>query len=441
MALKNRLGCGWDERVGILCSMVFLVIANIPGTIALRYGLQLVLLLLVLCYRRDAVSRLWSESRWPAIWLVGFVGYAALHCWLIAYWPAYAWSEFRSQLVVGALWFFLGWGIYRRPNRISQIDQLIIAGSLLALAEFLIEAWHWKQSGTWPYMVTFTTDTHLEFTFFMNIVLAFVMIALFFRQTHYIQPSRLPVWLLSAIGLLAVFVSVKVAARNGMIGLIYLGFSITVIYMVFELKRQGIRRIVALGSVVVIILCGLGAYSFKADTRNEVLLPSLQAGWNYQTSTIWLDNSEVPFLPDGRQMDDSAYKRIAWFHSGFDLIAEHPQGYGFGRDAFGLALLHKGYPHYPSTNAHSGIIDLGIRLGLPGIVLWFGYCLALVVTGLRAYSVRGELRGLVLLLVSCGFMGRMMIESIQRDHMLFLFLFITAGLLAEISARRDAFST
>jgi O-antigen ligase len=165
---------------------------------------------------------------------------------------------------------------------------------------------------------------------------------------------------------------------------------------------------------------------------------SISAGWNYQQSNAWYDiYTPLPKLPDGRQVDDSAYKRLAWFHRGLDLVAEHPLGFGYGRDAFGLALLHEGYKTYPSTNAHSGIIDLGIRLGMPGILLWTAYCLALVVVGYRAFATRGDVLGLVLLLLSCGYMGRMMIESIQRDHMLYLFLFISAGLLAEIAAKRE----
>jgi hypothetical protein len=84
------------------------------------------------------------------------------------------------------------------------------------------------------------------------------------------------------------------------------------------------------------------------------------------------------------------------------------------------------------------MIDLGVGFGIPGIVLWLAYCWTLIVIGLRAFAQRGEIHGLMLTLVSCGFIGRMMIESIMRDHMLYLFLFISAALLAEMYAHRES---
>jgi hypothetical protein len=435
--MLDVFGGRWDVRLAALCSLVFLFVASIPGTIALRYMLQAILLVLVIIFQRDTLARLWSESRWPTIWLGAFVGFGALHCALIAFWPGYAWQEFRSQLIVGLLWFVIGWGVFRRPGNVSILDQVIIAGSGLSLAEFLIEAWHWHHDGVWPFMVTFMTDTHLEFTLFANMVLACIGVALIFRRACYVPHSRLPAWLLAVLCVLIVFVSLRVAARNGMLGLLALLGQLTVLGLWFETKRVGVKRILAVGVLALAAIGVLGGYAFKQDARNQVLIGSLNAGWNYQQSDQWLDSSApLPTLPDGRQADESAYRRLAWFHRGLRLIVGHPMGFGYGRDAFGLALLHEGYKTYPSTNAHSGVIDLGIRLGVPGILLWTAYCLSLVVIGYRAFTARGDLRGLVLLLLSCGHMARMMIESIQRDHMLYLFLFISAGLLAEISARR-----
>ena len=437
MSLTDVLGGRWDERLGVVLSVVFLVMANIPGTIALRYALMLALLLIVVVSRRDSLPLLWRESRWPSLLLAVFIGYAAVHCWLLAYWPDYAWSEWKAQLMTGGLWFVIGWGVFRRRGGLSILDRVIVGGTLLALTELVLEAWQWHLTGAWPFMVTFSTATHLEFTFIMNLVLAFVFVALFFSRSQHLPHSRLPAWLLALIAVLIVFVSVRAGARNGMIGLIYLSLSLTFVYLLFERKRLGVKRIVAVALLVPLALGGLGAYAVKKDTRNQVLIGSLEAGWNYQNSTAWFDYGTLPMLADGRQADDSAYKRLAWFHRGLNLMAERPIGFGYGRGAFGRALQHEGYVIRILSHSHSGFIDLGVGLGVPAILLWFAFCWALIVIGYRAFALRDELLGLILVLVSCGFIGRMMIESIQRDHMLYLFLFISAGLLAEIAAGRD----
>lgn len=69
---------------------------------------------------------------------------------------------------------------------------------------------------------------------------------------------------------------------------------------------------------------------------------------------------------------------------------------------------------------------------MPGILLWLGFCLSLLWQGLCAFTRRRDLAGLALMLVTCGFMGRMLLESVSKDHMLHLFLFTIAALLAQM---------
>ena len=81
-------------------------------------------------------------------------------------------------------------------------------------------------------------------------------------------------------------------------------------------------------------------------------------------------------------------------------------------------------------HSHSGFIDMGVGLGIPGVLLWLSFCLSLIVIGLKAFVVRRDVAGLALMLVTCGFLGRMVLESVSKDHMLHIFLFTVAALLA-----------
>ena len=437
--MKSALCCGerWTDRLAVLLSLTFLIVASIPGTIALRYGLQVLLLVLLACMR-PALVPAWRAHRTPVLLLALFMIYAGLHCWLIALWPDYAWGEYRTQLLVGALWFVIGLLLFQQRRGLSMIDLLITAGTVLALAEFFHGAWCWYHTGHWPFMETWVTQTHLEFTFIMNLVLAAVLACWCFGFRGPEKWTVWPRWSLLLIAVLIVFVSIRAGARNGMIGLIYLSLSLTAIYLYFESARLGARKMLAIATLVVAALTTLGLYSFHKDSRNQVLVPSATIGWHYSQTTAWYDGSPLPKMADGRSVDDSAYKRVAWFHRGLDLIWQNPMGYGYGRGAFALALESIGYHTLALAHAHSAIIDLGVGLGMPGILLWLAWCGTLIVLGFRAFSRRNDLFGLTLALISCGFVGRMMIESIMRDHMLYLFLFVSAALLAEMQSRQTA---
>jgi O-antigen ligase len=110
-------------------------------------------------------------------------------------------------------------------------------------------------------------------------------------------------------------------------------------------------------------------------------------------------------------------------------------GYGYDRRAFSQALFSQGKPNQIG-HSHSGFIDMGVGLGVPGVLLWVSFCLSLIVIGLKVFVLRREVAGLVLMLVTCGFLGRMVLESVSKDHMLHIFLFTVAALLAHIHQGR-----
>ncbi|RBB94692.1 hypothetical protein C3E97_031945, partial [Pseudomonas sp. MWU12-2115] len=101
-------------------------------------------------------------------------------------------------------------------------------------------------------------------------------------------------------------------------------------------------KVLLTGLSVILVVGGVAGYSYKKDPRNQVFVVSAKAGWNYTESQAWLRRGPLPKRTDGVQVDGSAYERIAWIHSGLDLIIERPLGYGFSRDAFSRALTEVG---------------------------------------------------------------------------------------------------
>ncbi|MCS3802867.1 O-antigen ligase [Chromobacterium alkanivorans] len=423
----------WHGRLAVGLSLAFLTLANVSHTIALRYVILLVMLILV---AKDyaGLKRHWREQRGPVVAIGAFLLYALLHTLLLSMWPEASASEFRSQLLIGGLWFAAGLALFRAPRGWTISDLVIVAGCVLALVEFGHGAYVYLTAGQWPFDGVFTTATKLEFTFFMNFVLAFIVAAFCFGQRGTQPLTRFPRWSLGLAATLILFVSLKAGARNGMIGLIYLMLSMLLIYTVFEGVKIGWGKTLLIAGLVLAALGSLAVYTIKQDSRNQIFFESATAGWHYADTKAWLRMEPYPVMANGQSVDPSAYERVAWIHSGLDLIAAKPMGYGYSRNAFTNALTATGHPNQVG-HSHSGFIDLGVGLGVVGIALWLAFCGVLIWTGYQAFRLRRDTLGLVLMLVSCGFLGRMLLESVNKDHMLHIFLFTAAALLAELRQR------
>ena len=423
----------WHGRLAIGLSLLFLTLANVSHTIALRYVILLLMLILVVKDYAELKS-CWREQRGPVVAIGAFLLYALLHTLLLSMWPEASASEFRSQLLMGGLWFVAGLALFHSPRRWTISDLVIIAGCVLALVEFGHGAYVYLTAGQWPFNEVLTTATKLEFTFFMNFVLAFIVAAFCFGRRGEGQVTRFTRWGLSLAAGLILFVSLKAGARNGMIGLIYLMLSMLVVYSVFEGVKIGWGKTLAIAGLVLVVAGSIAAYTIKQDSRNQVFVESATAGWHYSDTKAWLRMEPYPRMANGQSVDPSAYERVAWIHSGLDLIAAQPLGYGYSRNAFTNALTATGHPNQVG-HSHSGFIDLGVGLGVAGIALWLAFCGVLIWTGYRAFRLRRDTLGLVLMLVTCGFLGRMLLESVNKDHMLHIFLFSAAALLAELKQR------
>ncbi|WP_337882394.1 O-antigen ligase family protein [Chromobacterium haemolyticum] len=438
--MNNHLGCEprWHGRLAIGLSLAFLTLANVSHTIALRYVILLVMLILVAKNHAELKS-CWRDQRGPLMAMGAFLLYALFHTLLLSMWPEASAGEFRSQLLMGGVWFATGLALFHAPRRWTISDLVIVAGCVLALAEFIRGAYVYLTTGLWPFNNdVFTTATKLEFTFFMNFVLAFIVAAFCFGQRGPQPLTFFPRWALCLAAALILFVSLKAGARNGMIGIIYLMLSMLLVYSVFEGVKIGWGKTLLIASLVLAALGSLAAYAIKQDSRNQIFFESATAGWHYADTKAWLRVAPLPKLSNGVIVDGSAYERVAWIHSGLDLIAAKPIGYGYSRNAFTNALTATGHPNQVG-HSHSGFIDLGVGVGVVGIALWLAFCGVLIWTGYRAFRLRRDTLGLVLMLVTCGFLGRMLLESVNKDHMLHIFLFTAAALLAELRQReKDA---
>ena len=192
------------------------------------------------------------------------------------------------------------------------------------------------------------------------------------------------------------------------------------------------------GAVALLLVSGFATFNYQGDSRWQVFSESAAAGWDIDHNRAWIDakHNPWPLLSNGEGVDNSAYLRVAFIHAGLRLIAEDPLGVGYGRNAFAHALRQTQEAYV--GHSHSGFIDLTIGGGVPALLLWLAFVISLMVIGGQSYFRDGSSHGLMLFFLTTGYSGRMLLDSVNRDHMLQIFLFFVGYLLTVMWSERSA---
>lgn len=418
---------------------VFLFVLPIPGTIALRYGLLLCLVVatLVLAGRersvwRHRVSALRPFIAWHGVLLAWFLGQAVL----ISPERAWALKEIRGQWLPAVICAVVGFGVALLPRldrdltRERVLTYVVMGLGAQTAFSILVTLPDFLAIGAFPQGKTNWTAGKLEISYWNNLLLAFLAVDILSRWRYRVRQTDLHLgWVVGGI-FLVLSSNIMFGARNGIMGSLLLLFSLFLVVMWRERQALGSQQAIAFLFLTVTLVGLLGVSSYVTDSRWQRFAETAALAWQIEHHDAWLnpDDGEYPKTTSGTEVDPSAYLRIAWIRAGLDLIVDHPLGIGYGRNAFGHALRLAQETRL--GHAHSGAIDLTIGVGVPGVLLWLGFLGWMTWQGGRRYFQRNDALGLITVFVTGGFFGRMLLDSINRDHMLMLFFLISAMLLA-----------
>lgn len=454
---------------GLVFLMLLFVVWPIPHTISLR---DLLLLLVVATFGylvwRARPAGWWRGLAWP----LGF--YIALTLWIVIVAlfisPETAWSlgEIRGQwlkgmfaLVAGGLAALV---LAHTSGGLSR-GIVVIFGVLLmhtlyvdAVAiQGIVEAWVnpenrlaalvWHVgispgSADYGYLtllrhewdtVMFTGGPDKS-NLLSNLLLYLMLAEFFVRLVHRrrMLPFNNTILFLALVA--ALFSLYVERVRNGLGELIVVLLLFGVLLLRAYRGRVD-RRVFRTGVVVLLLLpLAIGYISYKTDSRWQSLWQTVPVALDTQSHKAWMDQNKypMPLLPSGEQVSGSNYLRIARAKVSFEFIREHPWGMGFGRNIFGHAVKRK-YGENPS-HSHSGLIDMALGIGIPGILLWSGFLISIAYVAGREYARARSFSALLLLFVVTGYGVRMVFDSIVRDHMLQMFLFLAAFLAVAATA-------
>lgn len=404
----------------------------IPHTIALR-NVLLAAALGVCAYlagkTENPLGALW-QAKVPALW------YAALTIWIVvgalflSKETAWSLSEIGGQWLKGLAALALGvcaalaagrQGVLSGPRLVLVVFAALFAHVLYLGASDVVG---FLGNGVLARRVSGLTEGPDKANYLTNMALAILAAEVFFRVTFRRQLLPLNNFLLvAAIGLTG-FSSYIEGMRNGMVAALFLFASIGGLYWLEN--RQKMKTGLLVGSLAgLIAVVGVFGYaSFKADQRWQTLFQTIPVALDTEHNKTWLNFNKYPLptLADGRPAEVSAYLRAAWFKEGVVALMEHPLGIGFGRNAFGHAIKEK-YGE-GGGHSHSGLLDLAIGTGIPGMLLWLGFLLSLLYLAARRYFQHKNPYALILFFLVTGYSARMVVDSIIRDHMLEQFMFL-----------------
>lgn len=347
--------------------------------------------------------------------------------------------ELRGQWLRGGLAGLLGYLAAiltlrgRSPLGPATVLSLIVAPMFLHV--FLQDGyslWLWLQSGQLPYDQTLFIEGKAKVSYVVNTAMAIACAELMARAAFQRRFLPFSSWLLTALIAPLLLCLYLLGARNGVIGAVLLFLSCLVFYGIAQRNKM---HGAVLGLFLLAGVAGVAGFAWvaeKSDLRWQSFSQTVPLALDTVTHRAWLNPQMYPYppLPDGRMVDISAYERIAWIKEGALLLKEHPLGFGFSRTAFSDGLVAK-YPGEAlhGAHSHSGLVDLALGTGIPGLLLWFAMIGCLLTLGWRGFFRYHHPAGLALLFVVMGFFGRSFVDSNLRDHMLEQSFFL-CGLLA-----------
>jgi O-antigen ligase len=340
------------------------------------------------------------------------------------------WLKPLVAVAVGVLAAF----VFGRAEHTATRLVAVLGAALLAHVVAIDVQWLWQMArGAFAFRATGLTDGSDKANYLGNMLFALVLAELFVRHARGARWLPLPGWAVYAALLLTLFSFAATGVRNGVAVAVALVLCWGTLYLWQVRARFRHPWLASLagvaligGGVALVALAGVA----KPGSGWKQVIATVPVALDTQGHKGWLNQQKhgLPTLADDGAVDESAYLRIAWFKEGLALASDHPWGVGFGRNAFGHAISAK-YGE-PKGHSHSGFIDLLAGIGIPGVLLWYGFLLSLA---WRARTGTGT--GLAVFFVVADFAMRSVIDSNIRDHMLQQFLFL-AAVLATLTAVR-----
>ena len=410
---------------------LLILIFPIPHTISIRsIAALLILLLLLFMFKNIKNYKLNKEIKYMSALILVLTLWIYFVAFFISDETSWSLGEIKSGWLTPMLYFFtfLMLGIYSTTVDKAFQKNIYIAIFLMFFVHIAyIDLYALKYYAEHKIIISRfegLTEGPDKSNYLTNILLSFIMTEIIYRFRTRKNFLNINNFMLTTLFILTIFSSIFEGMRNGVVAILFLGITST-IFSLYNNKyfTKKFKMIITLFIVILIAIPAI--YSFKNDSRWSTLIQTVPIALDTKNNRNWIDSKEsLPKLNNGTTVSDSNYKRIAWFYEGLKLIIEHPLGMGFGRNAFGHGIKKKYHLQKQTGHSHSGLIDLGVGIGIVGVLLWSMFCLYIIYMSYKYIMLYNSYFAIIVFFNITGFYSRFLVDSNMRDHMFQTFLVI-----------------
>ena len=431
----------------LLCASLQFIF-SLPHAIALRKLFLLIAFLLAFKYFWEGLKKQPKPLLTAVLIFVAFQVWMLVISGFISSQPLASFSEWKGQWLPPFMDFVAGIGLARALmlSRMKNPSAIIVLSILIPVTAFLcanaIAIIHgWIQASAFLPSQPGIGD-HKGINGYLVALLAPILIA--DLLSRFIKGNRLlplPVWAISGLLIFAVGTLIATTNRNGIVIMI-MTFMLCVLIMIPEIRKiYSAKRVISFVLATLVFVLAIALVSYKIDPRWQTFAETIPIAWDIDRDLLWLngdDASAAPLTPSGKQVDISEYSRIAWAHEGWRMLKQHPWGIEIARDTFRKLELEK-YGHAGMSHSHNSWIDMGLNVGIPGLILWGSFLVLLARFGWQTWRTHKEPLGLALAVLVIMFALRGLLDSIFRDHELEQFLLVTGLLFGALCFGRKDF--
>lgn len=413
-ALFLKFQAGWVELYLILLNAILLGIWLLPGTIALRNILLILMCPISIIYCWEKIKN--NNARIKLANWLPIIGIMAMFCWVLIHYfwlskfPDLQLHELKTtwlrSLLATIIGFSVGLSVCSRPNRIFLLWNVLLFSFIYLFCQFFIRDFS-SNSGIFHVYKDLLYPGKIAGVTAGVILIAGISGAVIDRYESIGANSKYCAGLLflgSYVLVLYCFVYIF-NARNG-VGIVVIETLFFIIYILLVMLS---RRLLVKGRVDkvnsnlsqrltsimlgIALLMAISFFLIQHVKYNQDLLninKDISIAIQIEKFENW-KNPQLhgyPLNEDGQVVRHNTYERVSWLIAGLKIfIPENPFGLGLLKEPFG-ALMRLKYPGQVGdiTSTHSGWVDIALSFGLPGIAIIFFIIISIIFTLIHSSS-------------------------------------------------------
>jgi hypothetical protein len=437
-------------NAGFLLLGLLFFIWPVPGTISVR-DVSIFLLFIIFLYsafRARPPHLKTRELAPPFVMLAVLTVWILLEAFFISTETVWSLREIAGQWLIPLLVFVTAAlaavsveeGTFFKSGNIVRLLFFILLAHILYVDLYAIYVFtSTSVLPTWVFGLTGGKDKSSYLSHFLLVILC---VEIYFRTRQKKGYLPLNTRMLFLAVLLTLFSIYLEGVRNGTVAAVLLLFAFILLY--FLKSDRSLRKLALISSVMLLLLVFGYASSISPNSQQrhrwKTFLETVPLALDTQNNKAWLNPIKYPYpkLKSGETVHGSNYERIAWIKEGVVFVAENPLGVGFGRNAFAHAIKRKyAAEDVIIAHSHSGIVDLAVGTGIPGLLLWVLFLGCLMLRSIEKFRNQESYYGLLLFFIAADFTLRSLVDSVLRDHMLQMFMFFAALLYVLMLRARE----